>query len=146
MKWYKTAFSYTPMRYSSRRSRSPWAPNALKITASARRMAPVALQFIILVTHRVDHVIDRDAKAEIGVLDGIDGIVGVLPGVAEVHVMAHRDHDAAVVVEDRAPVRLLAGLALFVRLAGFERGHPGDLHALVEIVDRVKNRVVIGKV
>ena len=55
--------------------------------------------------HRIDDVIDAETIGERSQRLGIDGVVGVLPGIAEVHVEVDRDHEPASVVEDAEPVR-----------------------------------------
>ena len=57
-------------------------------------------------SHGVDDVIYTDADAERRILLGIFGIVGVLPGIAQIHVMADRHHDPALVVINAPPVRI----------------------------------------
>ena len=99
-----------------------------------------------LVGHGVDDVVEGDADAEGGVFLGIERIVGVLPGIAEVHVVAHGHHHAAAIVVDAAPVGDLAGLAFLVGEVGFEQEGAGDLKPFIEIVDGVKNRVAVGDV
>src|SRR5450756_183649 len=59
--------------------------------------------------HRVDDVIDADADAEGGELLGVARVVGVFPGIAEIHVVTDGDHQPAVVVVDAAPVGGAAG-------------------------------------
>src|ERR1035437_7673213 len=43
----------------------------------------------MLVRHRIDDVIERDANSQGCVFLGIQRVVGVLPGIAQVHVVAH---------------------------------------------------------
>src|ERR1035437_5606611 len=99
-----------------------------------------------LVGHGVGDVVEGDADAQRGVFLGIERIVGVLPGIAEVHVVAHGDYHAAAIVVDAAPVRDLSGLAFLVGEVGFQEQGAGDLKPFIEIVDGVKNRVAVGDV
>ena len=62
-----------------------------------------------LVRHRVDEVVDGEAIRERRHRLGIPRVVGVLPRIAHVHVEVDRDHQAAVFVEDAAPVRQVSG-------------------------------------
>src|ERR1700733_16113895 len=66
------------------------------------RYAPLAAK---LMRHGVNNIVDADANAERGVLFRILGIVGVLPGIAQIHVMADGHHEAAFVVVDAGPMR-----------------------------------------
>ena len=56
-----------------------------------------------LVSHGVDHVIDPVAVSQRRHLLGILRRVGVLPGIADIGVVIHRDHHAVLVVVHRAP-------------------------------------------
>ena len=53
--------------------------------------------------HRIVDVVHGYADAQGGELFGVLGIVGVLPGIAQIHVVADGDHEAALVVVDAAP-------------------------------------------
>src|SRR5581483_11015985 len=59
-------------------------------------------------THRVDQVIHPNSHAERGESFRILRIVGMLPRVAQIHVVAHGHHDPPLVVIDAAPARLVA--------------------------------------
>ena len=48
----------------------------------------------------VNEIVHRDLVGEPCPFLGIAGVVGPLPCIAQVHVVADRDHDAAFVVED----------------------------------------------
>src|SRR5580704_11520325 len=48
------------------------------------------------VGHRVRNVVQHDSKSQPGKLLGIFGLIGMLPGVAEMHVVADGNHDAPV--------------------------------------------------
>src|SRR5262245_17688970 len=108
-------------------SRRACAPKAPKTTPKARRTAPVKLQFIVSMSHRVDQVVHTDAQSEGRKILRVLRIVGMLPGIAEIHVVADGDHPAAAIVINAAPVRLFAGLALLVGPAGFEIQGAGNL-------------------
>jgi hypothetical protein len=97
-----------------------------------------------LVRHRVNHVIDADADAESRELLRIFGIVGVLPGVAQIHIVADGHHQAMMLVIHAAPVRLVA--VVFVSPAGTDILLAGYLIAVVQIVDRMEDGVVVGDV
>src|SRR5271170_2457846 len=96
---------------------------------------------ILLVRHRVRDVVDPDAESERGVLFRILGVVGVLPGIAQVHVVADGDHEAAFVVVDAAPV---GDEAVFlvdaVRVDELLAGH---LVAIIQVEDGVEDRIVL---
>src|SRR5207245_6719756 len=70
--------------------------------------------------HGVDNVIDAEPDSQRRVLLRVLGVVGVLPGVAEIHVVADGDHEAAFVVVDSTPARcdaiMLPGLSTFDEL------------------------------
>ena len=80
-----------------------------------------------LMRHGVDDVVDTDAETEGGEFFGVAGFVGELPGVAEIGVEGHGDHDAAFVVADDAPVGVGAVGAV---------GEASALHA-AEVADLV---------
>ena len=65
----------------------------------------------------VNKIIHRDPVRQRRPLLRIPRIVRPLPGVAQIHVVADRDHHAALVVVNRAPVRSLSRLARFIRPA-----------------------------
>src|SRR5665213_2211469 len=60
--------------------------------------------------------------------------------------MADRDHDASLLVADAAPVRRHAGRARLIGYAGFEKLGAGNLKAVLEIVNRMEDGVVVGNV
>src|ERR1017187_9407433 len=62
----------------------------------------------------VSEIVHRDLIGQPSPFLRIPGIVGPLPGIAQVHVMTDRDDDPAFVVVDRAPVWRPPGLAFFV--------------------------------
>ena len=86
--------------------------------------------------HAIDDVIESDAKGHRGKSLRVIRVVGPLPCVAQVHVVANGDDDAALVVADGAPFRLIA-----VLLIGAAAPHillAGYLHLVVDVVERVK--------
>jgi hypothetical protein len=94
--------------------------------------------------HRVDEVVDADADSQGGKGLGVGGVVGVFPGVAQVHVVADDHHQAAFVVVDAAPVGRGAGeLVLFVDLVRVDVLHAGHLVAVVQVEDGVEDGVLI---
>src|SRR5690348_13202798 len=60
-----------------------------------------------LVRHRINDVVDADSKSKGGEPFWVKGIVGVLPRVAEVHIMTDGHHQSAFVVIDAAPAGLI---------------------------------------
>src|SRR6516225_9702006 len=94
--------------------------------------------------HRVDDVINSNADAEGGEFFRVSGVVGVFPGVAEVHIVTDGGHDATVIVVDAAPAGNLA--VFFVYPAAVDVLHAGDLVPLVEIEDGVEDGIAIGDV
>src|ERR1035441_3730997 len=99
------------------------------------------------VRHRVNDVIDADADAEGGESFGVLRVVGVFPGIAEIHVVADGDHQAAAIVVDAAPVGGTAlALVLFVDFAALQVLRARDLIALIEMEHRVEDGVLIGDV
>src|SRR5260221_272647 len=91
------------------------------------------------VRHGVDDIIHADADAEIGKLGWICRIVGVLPGIAQVHVVADGHHEPALVVVDAAPARHHA--VILPQLVAAKVLRTRHLVALVQIVERVKDLV-----
>jgi hypothetical protein len=94
------------------------------------------------VSHRVDDVVDAYADAEVGEAERVTWLVEPLPGVAEVGVLGDCDHDVALVVVDASP----AGDSAIFFVASAEVFGSGDLVAVVEIEDGVKDGVVVGDV
>src|ERR1039457_5677469 len=86
------------------------------------------------VRHRVDDVIDADADAEGGEPFGVLRVVGVLPGIAQIHVVTDGDHQASVVVVDAAPVGGTAfAFVLFVNFDALQVLRARHLVAVVQI-------------
>src|SRR5579862_1569403 len=65
----------------------------------------------------------------------------MLPRIAQIHVVADGHHDAALVVIDAAPVRLET--ILFSDAVGVNELLAGDLIAIVEVEDGVKNGAAV---
>ena len=93
--------------------------------------------------HGVHDVVEDDAESKSGKFLGILRTVGPLPGVAEVHVGADGDHDAAAIVADGAPLRHIA--VFLVSPAGVDIDFAGDLEFLVDVVEDVVDLVGIGE-
>jgi hypothetical protein len=91
--------------------------------------------------HGVRNVIEHDAKRESGKLLGILRAVRPFPGVAQMHVVADRHHHAAAIVANGAPLRHVA--VLFVGSAGVDILLAGNLEAVVDVVERVEELVLI---
>ena len=95
--------------------------------------------------HGVNHVIHSDTNSKRGIFLRIVRVVRPLPGIADIRIESHGDHDAAVIVVDAAPVRHGASLiAITVRGAALQSPLSGDLITVVEIVNDVEDRVVVG--
>ena len=94
----------------------------------------------------VNEIIHPNAVRERGVFLRILGVVGMLPSVAQIHVVADCDHDAPVFIANAAPVGFHAGGAGFKGSAGLDELGSGDLEALLQIVDGVKDGIVVGDV
>src|ERR1035441_9106259 len=105
--------------------------------------------------HGVDDVVHADADAEGGETRGVGGLVGVLPGIAEIVVVGHDGNQTALVVINAAKVA--AGTAravgavepvggtLLADAMGLRVLHAGHLIAVIQVVDGVKNRIQIGR-
>src|SRR3954447_14143476 len=98
---------------------------------------------------RVNNVIYADPHTERGESLRVERIVGVLPGVAQVHVVADCDHQSAVIVENPPPVRCVAAdrgwkrcRALLANALTAEVLGAWNLVLVVEIEYRVKNSVL----
>ncbi len=91
--------------------------------------------------HGVDEVIHSDAHAERAVLFGVLRIIGVLPGIAQVHVVADGDHEPAFIVIYAAPFGIV-GTFLPVA-ARIDELSTGDLIAAIEIVQGVKDGIAV---
>ena len=91
--------------------------------------------------HGVNDVVNADADPERGVFLGIFGIVGVLPGIAEVHVVADGDHEPAFVVIDAAPMRHEA--VFFRNAVRVEDLLTRHLVAIVQVENSVEDRAAV---
>jgi hypothetical protein len=94
----------------------------------------------------VNEIVHRDAVSERRPLLRISRIIRPLPGIAQIHVVADGDHDPALVVANATPMRYFPGGAFFVGDAGLKDLRAGNLKAVLQVIDRVKNRVVVGDV
>ena len=94
----------------------------------------------------VNEIVHRDAVSEGGPLLRVSRIVRPLPGIAQIHVVADGDHDPALVVANATPMRHFPGGAFFVGDACLKDLRAGNLKAVLQVIDRVKNRVVVGDV
>ena len=89
--------------------------------------------------HGIDDVVDSEAVRRRRHGRRIMRVVGMLPGIAHVAVVVHRDHEPAAIVVDAAPVRRAFHAAVQMPLTG-------DLRALVELEQDVMQHVVVGNV
>src|SRR5580658_6001864 len=93
----------------------------------------------LLMRHGVDYIINPSAKTKGGILFRVAGIVGPLPGVADVVVKEHSESNPFLIVVDGAPVRI--GTACW-RVADNAPGSR-NLIAFFQIVDRMKDGIHI---
>src|SRR5882724_7766118 len=105
-----------------------------------RRMSREYISATTSVREVVNEVVHRDAICQRSPLLGILSFVGVLPRIAEIHVVADRHHQPVLVVVDAAPVWGLARLALLVSQTSLVILGARHLKALIQIVEDVKNR------
>src|SRR5258708_3522413 len=91
----------------------------------------------VSVRHCVDHIVHADPKPECGEPFRILRIVGMLPRIAKVHIVAYGDHQASLVVVDAAPARFEA--VVFIGEMGSEEQRAGNLIAVVQVEDGVEN-------
>src|SRR5689334_1748079 len=89
----------------------------------------------------VDPVVDSDAVRQSRKPLVVTRVVGPLPGVAQIHVVADRHHDAALIVIDRAPVLGPSVLVLLVGTAAPQVLRAGHLETVVQIVNRMEDRI-----
>src|ERR1035438_10407224 len=101
-----------------------------------------------LVRHRINDVVHTDSNAQGGEFLGVLGVVGVLPGVAQVHVMTDGYDEPAAVVVDAAPAGYIStrspigiGPALFANAPGLHVLHAGHLVAIVQVEYGVEDGV-----
>src|ERR1700687_5463931 len=91
-----------------------------------------------LVRQVVNEVIHRDPIREAGPLLGIAGVVGPLPGIAQVHIVANGDDDPAFFIGYGAPVLGSSALVFFVGDPALEVLRAGNLDSIVSIVGGVE--------
>src|ERR1700678_2923267 len=91
--------------------------------------------------HGVNDIVDANANPERGVFLWILGIVGMLPGIAQIHVVADSHHQAALVVVNTAPMRLVA--VLFRYAVSINHLLAGHLVAIVEVENRMENGAAV---
>src|SRR5258708_38683488 len=95
-----------------------WALSTPQAANTAHRRAKAARSMtciILLVCQIVDEIVHRGLVRERRPLFQVARIVGPLPGVAHIHVVADRRDDAALRVANAAPVRLFTARTFFVR-------------------------------
>ena len=68
--------------------------------------------------------------------------IETLPGIAEIHIKAHRHYNSAVVIVDRPPVRIVT--VVFPGLVRDEAHHTWHLKTLIQIIQHVEDRVFNG--
>src|SRR5262245_1359829 len=110
------------------------------------KVPPIASMFIstrrVSMSHGINDEVQRHADRVTGVLLGITIQIHEFPGIAEVRVVRDDDHQPPLVIEDAVNarpdvVRLLPGLSAETS-GGFVR----SLDDLVDIEERVKDRVI----
>src|ERR1035437_4464607 len=106
----------------------------LRVSASLR-------EWTASVRHRINHVVDADPYAQRREFFQVLGIVRMLPGIAQVHVVADGHHQATVVVVDAAPRGIVSIVLIGSAAADVLRA--GDLVAAVQVVNRVEDRVLV---
>src|SRR5580658_9224402 len=118
-----------------------------------RRFPPKTDRPSSLVRHRVDEVIETDADAHVGVFLRVSRLIGVFPRVAQVVIVSHHRDQPVMIVVDAAPVGVVAAdtpggisAALLAHAVGLRELHARHLIALIQVVDRMENRVVVGDV
>ncbi len=89
----------------------------------------------------VNEIIHRDPISQRRPLLRITPVVRPFPRIAQIHVVADRDHHAPLVVVNRAPVRSLSCLPCFPCPAAARPLPAGDLEAIVQIVNRMEDLV-----
>src|SRR5258708_2109310 len=99
-----------------------------------------------LVTQIVNKIIHRDPIRQRRPLLRIPRFVSALPSIAQIHVVADRDHDTPLVVANTPPMWNLAALTLLVSDSALEKLRAGHLKPLVEIEKRVEDRIVVGNI
>src|ERR1043165_9176409 len=79
----------------------------------------------LLMSHLVSNVVDRDPQRQRCKLFRIVRIIGVLPGISQIHVMTDGDLDPAFVVVNTRPARVVA--IEFVGSVATQKLRAGDL-------------------
>jgi hypothetical protein len=92
--------------------------------------------------HCVNDIVDPNAHGERRTLFRVTRVVGIFPGVPEVGIVSRRDHEAALIVVDAAPVRSPA--AIVAVLASVPQVVPThNLKPISQVIDRMKDLIVI---
>src|ERR1700735_3419721 len=91
--------------------------------------------------HGVNDIVDANANPERGVFLWILGIVGMLPGIAQIHVVANGHHQPALVVEDASPMRFVA--VLFWYAVSINHLLAGHLVAIVEVENGMEDGAAV---
>lgn len=96
------------------------------------------------VCHRINDVVDAEAVGESGHFGRVFGQVGVLPGIADVHLEIDGHDEAAAVIDQRAPMGRTGGDLGEGAAAATDAqvAQAGDLRLLVDIEEDVHERVV----
>src|SRR4051812_17993822 len=93
------------------------------------------------VSHGIDDVVDGDTVTQGSVLLRIPRVVGMLPRIAKVHVVADGNHHSPLIIHDGTPSR---GHTIFLEgLPAVEGGRSGNLKSLLQIVQNMKNLVLV---
>src|ERR1700722_15545404 len=97
-----------------------------------------------LMRHAVKDVIEPYTEGHRCEGLGIIRIVRPLPCVAQMHVMADGDDDAALIIADSSPLWLIA--VLLVSASGANPLFAGNLHLVIDIVECMEDLVATPKV
>src|SRR5581483_7178153 len=106
--------------------------------------ALVSRRTITLVRHRVHDIVRHNPKRQCGELLVVTWIIGIFPRVAQIHVVRDGHHQSALIVVDSAPSSFVP--VLFIGDAAAQILRPGNLIPVVQIVDRMENRIAVRKV
>src|ERR1019366_6182815 len=104
------------------------------------------LSAVASVRQIVNEIIHRDPICQRRPLLRIPWIVRPFPRIAQIHVVADRDHYAPLIVVDRAPVRSFSRLPRLIRPAAANPLPARHLEAIVQIENRVKDGVGVFQV
>src|ERR1700754_1343190 len=99
-------------------------------------LGPGMFRFVWLVSHAVNDVVQSYAKSHGCKYFWIVGIIGPLPGVAQMHVVTDRHHNPPLVVTNRTPLRLIS-----IFLVCAPRAYkvlPRNLQLVVNVIESVK--------